>query len=338
MWSQASLPVHFGGLGIRSTVQFAPSAFLASAAASSDLVHQILPPHLQSAPLLYVPKATELWAQGHDHPPPDDEASRSQKNWDIPRVSAVAEDLLQNAVDARSRARLLATSTREAGLWLNVFPITSLGLRMDDQTIRVAVGLHLGAPLCRPHTCHHCGTDVDDRLSCRRSEGRHHRHAALNDILVHALSSAQVPSQLEPTGLDRGDGKRPDGATIIPWKSGKYLVWDVTCPDTFAPSYVSSATSQAGAVASLAEEKKVSKYSYLNSTHLFTPVAVGNIRCFWANGSGYFMKELGSHLNTVSGDNRSRLHLFQRLSVAIQRGNAASMMGSMGPLPLMQVP
>ena len=51
MWSQASLPVRFGGLGIRSTVQLAPSAFLASAAASSDLVHQILPPCLQSAPL-----------------------------------------------------------------------------------------------------------------------------------------------------------------------------------------------------------------------------------------------------------------------------------------------
>ena len=87
----------------------APSAFLASAAASSDLVHQILPPRLQSATLLYVPEATELWAQGHDHPPPDDEASHCQKNWDIPRVSAVAEDLLQNAVDARSRAHLLAT-------------------------------------------------------------------------------------------------------------------------------------------------------------------------------------------------------------------------------------
>ena len=37
-WSQATLPVGVGGLGIRSAVQLAPSAFLASAAATRDLV------------------------------------------------------------------------------------------------------------------------------------------------------------------------------------------------------------------------------------------------------------------------------------------------------------
>ena len=45
-WAQATLPVKMGGLGIRSAVQLAPSAFLASAAASSDLVHHIIPPRL----------------------------------------------------------------------------------------------------------------------------------------------------------------------------------------------------------------------------------------------------------------------------------------------------
>ena len=100
-----------------------------------------------------------------------------------------------------------------------------------------------------------------------------------------------MPSQLEPTGLDRGDGKYPDGATIIPWRSGKHLVWDVTCPDTFAPSYVSSATSQPGAMASLAEEK-MSKYSYLTSTHLFTPVADETSGVFGPMALD-FVKELG---------------------------------------------
>ena len=51
-----------------------------------------------------------------------------------------------------------------------------LGLRMEDETIRVAVGLRLGIPLCRPHKCSHCGATVDDLathgLSCRWSEGR----------------------------------------------------------------------------------------------------------------------------------------------------------------------
>jgi len=42
-WDQASLPVWAGGLGIRSAVMLAPSAFLASAAGTAALVSQILP-------------------------------------------------------------------------------------------------------------------------------------------------------------------------------------------------------------------------------------------------------------------------------------------------------
>src|SRR6267154_4740788 len=40
-WCQASLPVRDGGLGIRSAVQLAPSAFFSSAAASAPLVAKI---------------------------------------------------------------------------------------------------------------------------------------------------------------------------------------------------------------------------------------------------------------------------------------------------------
>ena len=43
------------------------------------------------------------------------------------------------------------------------------------------------------------------------------------------LMTAHIPSRLEPTGLMRSDGKRPDGATMSPWKSGCILVWDGTC-------------------------------------------------------------------------------------------------------------
>ena len=42
-WLKASLPVNLGGLGIWSVGQLAPSAFLASAAASSSLADLILP-------------------------------------------------------------------------------------------------------------------------------------------------------------------------------------------------------------------------------------------------------------------------------------------------------
>ena len=55
-------------------------------------------------------------------------------------------------------------------------------------------------------------------LSCRWSEGRHFHHSALNDIVHRALSSTRIPSRLEPSGISRSDGKRPDGITLVPWE------------------------------------------------------------------------------------------------------------------------
>lgn len=58
--------------------------------------------------------------------------------------------------------------------------------------------------------------------------------------------------KLEPTGLDRDDGKGPDGATIVPWSMGKFLVWDFTCSETYAASYINKTEEQAIAAADLA--------------------------------------------------------------------------------------
>ena len=45
---------------------------------------------------------------------------------------------------------------------------------------------------------------------------------------------------LEPPGLCREDGKRPDGLTLCPWNRGNSLVWDVTVIDSPAPSRLES--------------------------------------------------------------------------------------------------
>ena len=47
------------------------------------------------------------------------------------------------------------------------------------------------------------------------------RNHQLSDIVRRALVKANIPSVLEPSGLSRGDGKRPDGMTLIPWQGGK---------------------------------------------------------------------------------------------------------------------
>ena len=209
--------------------------------------------------------------------------------------------------------------------------MTSLGLRLDNTAVRIAMDLHLGLQLCRPHTCQHCGTEVTEfathGLSCRKSAGRHFHHAALNDIIHRALSAAHIPSCLEPSGLARADGKRPDGITLAPRKCGQLLVWDATCPDTHAPSYATIAVAEAGAVANQVECKKQLKYAHLGPGHIFTPIAIESSGVFGTE-TVKFLTDLGHCLKLASGENSAYPFLLQRLSVAVQRGNAASVMGS----------
>ena len=107
---------------------------LISAAATRDLVCQILPPRLQPLPTLYEEDALSLWSSGHNIPP-SGAAACVQKSWDAPLVSNAVDLLLQNAPHDVARARLLAVSAKESGAWLKALPVSSLGLRMDDRHI-----------------------------------------------------------------------------------------------------------------------------------------------------------------------------------------------------------
>ena len=73
------------------------------------------------------------------------------------------------------------------------------------------------------------------------------------------------------------------------------------CPDTFAPSYSSNATSEAGLVAASAEERKEAKYSNLGALHCFTPVAIETSGVFGPK-SLLFVCELGRRIARVTGE------------------------------------
>jgi len=67
----------------------------------------------------------------------------------------------------------------------------------------------------------------------KKTAGRYARHSAVNDLIQRALSSANITSRLEPTGLSRNDGKRPDGLSLMPWANGRCLLWDFTLAASF---------------------------------------------------------------------------------------------------------
>jgi hypothetical protein len=177
-----------------------------------------------------------------------------------------------------------------------------------------------------------CGVKVSDKglhgLSCKKVAGKFNRHMQVNDVIWKALNSAGIPAAKEPTGLSRTDSNiRPDGVTILPWSSGQCLAWDVTVPDTFAQSYLSKTSLEAGAAADIAVTRKHNKYIELAQRYIFAPIAVESSGC-WSERSLKLVKDIGQRIRDVTGDKRETSFLLQRISVAVQRGNAVSVLGT----------
>jgi len=112
---------------------------------------------------------------------------------------------------------------------------------------------------------------------CKRAPGRTTRHHHLNELIARALSTASIPNTKEPQGLCRSDGKRPDGLTLVPWQSGKPLIWDVIVVCPLAESYVALAAQNPSAATEMAAWNKTAKYAGLTTDYHFQPIAVESL-------------------------------------------------------------
>ncbi|KAI8430428.1 hypothetical protein MSG28_000705 [Choristoneura fumiferana] len=128
-------------------------------------------------------------------------------------------------------------------------------------------------------------------------------HATLNDIIRRALSTASVLTTLEPSGLSTTDGKRPDG-------------------------HVNGSARKPGSAAEQAQTIKCRKYAFLSNNYIFAALAIETLGP-WSSDTKKFVKEVSNKLFGVSGDHRAGTFFAQRLSLAVQRGNAASVLGTM---------
>ena len=102
---------------------------------------------------------------------------------------------------------------------------------------------------------------------------------------------------------------------------------DITVPDTYAESHLQDTACRPGDAADKAAANKSSKYCDLAGTHLFFPVAIETVGT-WNQMAVELVREIGRRITLVTEDSRETVLLFQRLSIALQRGNAVSFLST----------
>ena len=325
-WLQASLPVREGGLGVRSVVSLAPSAFLASAVSTRSLQNELIP-HIASLNDTDFDTCMAHWSELSLCDPVTGVGADKQWIWDSLVVDKMKGHLFSLCETDLDKARILAASAPRAGDWLHVIPSANCGLFLENEEVRTAVSVRLGAPVCITYDCA-CGMTVD-RLglhcfSCKKCPGRYTRHSLLNDVVWRSFQRAKIQAQKEPAGLavsiPKSDGttalKRPDGASLIPWKRGRSIAWDVTVANTFAASYISATEVEAGSAAERAAQLKITKYNEIARNHIFVPLAC-EVTGVWCSEAIDFIYELGNRISAATSDRRESSFLFQRLSIAL---------------------
>ena len=103
--------------------------------------------------------------------------------------------------------------------------------------------------------------------------------------------------------MTRSDGKRPDGATVLPFDAGMPMAWDGTIIHTCAPSHPHSTAVEAGSGA--AEAHKDSKYAALNGRTQFRAVAIETLGSFGPSAHRLF-DEIPERIKSRTGDAGAR--------------------------------
>ena len=100
--------------------------------------------------------------------------------------------------------------------------------------------------------------------------------------------------------------------------------------DTLCNTFVLECAREVGKAAKIAETRKKNKCKDLESNYNFIPIAVETFGS-WGPESLKFIKEIGKKIQESTGEKLSTAYLIQSVSILIQRGNAASVMGTVGP-------
>ena len=358
-WQQAKLPVSMGGLGLRAAEDQAPAAYAASILSSQLLLQDLVGPRgpprpavalpgvdvdLEPKPTLSPRLLANLSAAQGEEATAADLAGMTQKQMSV-KIDLHQQQLLVQQVDQqgedRERARLASLSLRHAGDWLNTPPLSALGLHLRAAEFVLAVKYRLGLPVFNTEgLCPAClrpsDTLGDHALCCGTGGERISRHNNLRDALFNTAVAAGLGPVREERFLLPGDDRRPADVLVPHWSGGRDAAMDVTVVTPLQTATMPAAATTPGHALTYAYDRKMqgAAADCRRQGLVFFPL-VAETFGGWHGVAEEQVKKLGSalarHTGQVEGEAIS--HIWARLGILLQRGNAALLGNRVPDLP-----
>jgi hypothetical protein len=359
--AQLTLPLRFGGCGIRViTPHMADAAFLASAAVAETTMRTGPPCFRPFAAPGFAALYADIWASlradvGDESlwdaasaqltPKVIDEVLPSaQREFsrfsDERRYAALLASFDGGRIgEARDKSRLLSTACRAATIYLDTLP-SCPAFRLGDADFRAALRHQLGVP-------HLPANAVDVECECRqplRADDPHHamtcsklcgvmtlRHNLFVESVRRIAHRAGVASSVEPP-LRHLPGARAARAAATPQARGDILlalnegltVVDVSFIHPAATTYVRDAQTAGGAAARRDREKEARYRSADPTGYKFVPVSVETYGRL-GKPALQLLTSLASAAaaNGVVERDRFVENAMRQLSITLRRGNGA---------------
>ena len=243
-WSQVTLPLRLGGLGLRDPVDTQPAARMAAligldrerAGVPEVALARPSPDLLPTIDLLRAQLGPNFEPLAQWHADPKQLASASidhaSQRWWAGHVATEQRSRMCKVGSARDMARLQCQGGAISNGWMSVLPSRALRTDIHDADYRLLLRWWLGLPLLPVGRtlpgCPLCGEPVDpfgDHFVCCKQNGSTRRHNALRDAIFDVLVSASIPSAKEVTC---GTRQRPADILLLAWERGRDVAVDLT--------------------------------------------------------------------------------------------------------------
>ena len=361
-WSLARLSTKMGGLGLRSSAEHSPAAFISSQAACRELCSKLDPKYRSD----YESTKSHIVSAIRDFNSAVNPEQRLEGNVieQCPRQQTLSQaidtyslSLMQEAVkeDVSFQAHLNHTTASGAGSWLNILPSKALRTNADPLLYRTMIQRWLRVPILESEThCPYCDEIVnnyaDHCLTCSCGGDRTKRHNLLRNEIFFFCSSSGLNPELERPGLllqqrphvgiycedgsstDNDNRRRPADIYLPRWRRGIPAALDFAVTSGLRSDLVKKSAVD-GSTATV--EYEAFKRTHLNTEALcrdegvnFIPMVCEADGGGWGPAAHKVWSELAKHKSLVSGEHVSTIvsRLLQSMGFILHRENARAIL------------